>query len=94
MTRIVKRVVDRVVVEYTIDGVSQLDNKIEILGWPLFLQPLKLLAKPEDKGLGDIIERTIGPIGGDAYKAWYEATFGKPCRCTKREDQLNERYPL
>lgn len=62
--------------------------------WPFFLQPLKLLAKPEDKGLGDIVERVIGPVGGDVYKAWYEKTFDKPCSCNKHQDRLNEVYPL
>ena len=62
--------------------------------WPFMLRPLKLLAIPSDKGLGDIVERVIGPIGGDAYKAWYEKAFGKPCKCTKRQDGLNERFPL
>jgi len=62
--------------------------------WPLLLRPMKLLAKPTDRGLGDIVERTIGPVGGDAYKLWYRTTFGKTCGCTKRKDNLNERYPL
>lgn len=62
--------------------------------WPVLLRPMKLLAQPQDKGLGDIVERTIGPVGGDAYKLWYKVTFGKTCGCTKRKDNLNERYPL
>jgi hypothetical protein len=62
--------------------------------WPLILRPLRLLAKPGDKGLGDIVERVIGPVGGDAYKAWYKNVFGKPCGCTKRGDNLNKRFPL
>lgn len=62
--------------------------------WPILLRPMKLLAQPTDKGLGDVVERTIGPVGGDAYKLWYKATFGKTCGCTKRKDNLNERYPL
>ena len=62
--------------------------------WPKILLPLKLLARPGDKGLGDIIARTIGPIGGDAYKAWFQKTFGRSCGCTERQDQLNQKYPL
>lgn len=62
--------------------------------WPLFLRPLKLLAKPEDKGLGDIIARKIGPIGGEKYKRWYEKTFGKSCNCEIRQETWNKRYPL
>lgn len=62
--------------------------------WPLLLQPLKLLAQPGDKGLGDIVDRVIGPAGGDAYKAWYEKIFKTSCGCKKRQDNLNGRYPL
>lgn len=62
--------------------------------WPLALRPLKLLAQPGDKGLGDIVERVIGPVGGEAYKKWYLKVFGKPCGCTRRKDNLNERFPL
>ncbi len=62
--------------------------------WFLQLNVMRLLAKPTDRGLGDIVERTIGPVGGDAYKFWYEKTFSKPCGCTKRKDNLNERFPL
>jgi hypothetical protein len=62
--------------------------------WPLILKPLKLLAKPEDRGLGDIIARKIGPIGGEKYKRWYEKTFGKSCGCDIRQEVWNERYPL
>lgn len=62
--------------------------------WPLFLRPVKLLARDGDKGLGDIIARTIGPIGGDKYKAWYLRTFGRPCGCEIRQEDLNARYPL
>ena len=62
--------------------------------WPLALAPLKLLAKPGERGLGDIIARLIGPIGGDAYKAWYQKTFGHACGCADRQAGLNARFPL
>lgn len=62
--------------------------------WPIFLKPFKLLAQPGDKGLGDIVARTVGPIGGDAYKAWYKTIFNRTCGCTERQDQLNQRYSL
>lgn len=62
--------------------------------WPLMLQPLKLLAKEGDKGLGDIIERVIGPFGGDAFKSWHLRIFGKPCSCSERQNTLNEEFPL
>lgn len=62
--------------------------------WPVLLLPLKLLAKEEDKGLGDIVARVIGPIGGDAYKVWFERIFGKPCGCQERQESLNIEFPL
>jgi hypothetical protein len=93
----VKRYKNGALVEFTINGIPQpIDDtaKPPLREWPFFLRPMKLLAKEGDKGLGDIVERAIGPAGGDAYKAWYEKTFGKPCGCTKRQDNLNDRFPL
>lgn len=62
--------------------------------WPMALLPLKLLAKEGDRGAGDIIARSIGPIGGDAFKAWYKKLFGKDCGCGHRQEILNARWPL
>lgn len=62
--------------------------------WPMVLIPLKLLAKEGDSGAGDIIARTIGPVGGDAFKKWYKALFGKDCGCGNRQEALNRRWPL
>jgi hypothetical protein len=62
--------------------------------WPLLLQALKLLAIESDQGAGDIIERTIGPLGGDAFKAWFEITFGRKCGCNTRKQHWNQKYPI
>jgi hypothetical protein len=62
--------------------------------WPLLLIPLKSLAKEGDRGAGDIIARTVGPIGGDAFKKWYKLLFGKDCGCGNRQEALNARWPL
>jgi len=62
--------------------------------WPWMMLPLKLLAHPEDRGAGDIIARTIGPIGGDAFKKWYKTIFGKSCGCKERQEEWNYAYPL
>ena len=62
--------------------------------WPMILLPLKALAKTGDKGAGDIIARVIGPIGGDAFKAWHQKLFGKPCGCANRQEALNARWHL
>lgn len=61
--------------------------------WPLWAKTLALLATPADKGVGDTIARTIGPVGGDAFKAWYKRLTGKDCGCGERQDALNQRYP-
>lgn len=62
--------------------------------WPLFLMPLRLLAQPSDKGLGDLVGRVIGPMGGTAFEEWYLKTFGRPCGCGDRRANLNARFPL
>ena len=60
--------------------------------WPLSLRPMRLLAQTGDKGLGDIVERTIPK--GDAFKLWFKATFGFSCGCDERKNWLNLNYPL
>ena len=60
--------------------------------WPLWAIALKALAIPEDKGAGDTIARVIGPIGGDAFKAWRKS-IGKPCKCPDRQEKLNRLFP-
>lgn len=62
--------------------------------WPAYLLPLKLLKQEEDRGLGDIVARTIGPVGGDAFKDWYREKFGQDCGCRDRQIHLNRLYPL
>lgn len=62
--------------------------------WPWMILPVKLLAVPEDRGIGDIIARTIGPIGGDAFKRWHLTIFGKSCGCKERQEDWNIRFPL
>lgn len=62
--------------------------------WPLWAKAMALLAKPEDVGIGDVIARTIGPVGGDKFKAWYAATFNRSCGCAERQESFNIQYPL
>jgi hypothetical protein len=63
--------------------------------WPMWAKALKQLSRHEDKGLGDVVERVVGPVGGDAYKLWYKTTFGEDCvGCNKRKGNLNVRFPL
>ncbi len=62
--------------------------------WPLWAKALAMIAKPEDKGIGDVVARTIGSENSDAFKKWYKATTGKDCGCTGRQRRWNIEYPL
>jgi hypothetical protein len=99
MNRVIRRTVKGVLVEYTINGVDQLGgnpatNPIRASDWPPILRPIKCFAQPSDRGAGDVIARVIGPIGGEAFKIWYKAMFGKDCGCGHRQEVLNARWPL
>lgn len=58
------------------------------------LNPMKRLAREGDKGLGDIVERNIGKIGGDIFKKWFQKLFGRSCGCQERKEEWNLQYPL
>lgn len=60
--------------------------------WPQWAKAVKLLASKGDAGVGDTIARVVGPIGGDAFKAWTKSV-GFNCGCEKRQETLNARYP-
>ena len=62
--------------------------------WPAWMKALGLLARPGERGIGDIVARTVGPLGGDAFKRWYKNISGKDCDCPKRQAAWNRRYPL
>ncbi len=62
--------------------------------WPLWAKALAMIAKPEDKGIGDVVARTIGSENSEAFKKWYKATTGKDCGCTGRQLRWNIEYPL
>jgi hypothetical protein len=62
--------------------------------WPIPFRFLATKAKPEETGLGDVIERLVGPIGGNTFKIWYKRITGKNCGCGQRKQKLNELYPL
>ena len=84
----------KVLSEYKIHLANPQEKQVIPQPWPIYARPLKLLAISGDKGLGDIIARTIGPIGGDAYKAWFKLAFGKSCGCTERQNSLNQKFPI
>ena len=62
--------------------------------WPIWAKALKQFAKPEDKGIGDVVARIIGEEKSSAFSAWYLAMFGKPCNCKGRQARWNKLYPL
>ncbi len=62
--------------------------------WPQWAELLAKVARPGEKGIGDVIASTIGPIGGDIFKKWYEKITGHPCGCSERQESLNQLYPL
>ncbi len=62
--------------------------------WPIWAKALKHLATPNDKGIGDVIARTIGAENSEAFKKWFKATTGKDCGCTGRQRRWNIEYPL
>jgi hypothetical protein len=62
--------------------------------WPLWAKVLSRLSKPGDKGLGDVVSRTIGPENSEAFKKWFKMTFGKDCGCAGRQREWNLKYPL
>jgi hypothetical protein len=61
--------------------------------WPLGVALVALLAREGDRGIGDTVARVIGPIGGDAFKAWYRRATGHDCGCGERQEALNATYP-
>ena len=62
--------------------------------WPIWAKALRQFAKPEDKGIGDVVARMIGDYNSATFKSWYRATFGKDCGCAGRQAKWNRQYPL
>jgi hypothetical protein len=60
--------------------------------WPAWARALRSISIESDLGIGDTIARVIGPVGGDAFKAW-RISIGKPCACKLRQERLNARFP-
>ncbi len=92
---VVQKFMDGVLVEWTINGVSQLTGVVHVTDqWPIWSKALKQLATPEDKGIGDVIARIIGDENSAKFKAWHIATFGKHCNCNGRQARWNRQFPL
>ncbi len=73
---------------------SQKIQPIPRKDWPLWAKALAMISKPEDKGIGDVVTRTVGAENSEAFKKWFKATTGKDCGCTGRQKLWNQQYPL
>lgn len=62
--------------------------------WPIWAKALALKAKPQDKGIGDVVARTIGKENSARFEKWHRKIFGKECKCTGRRSLWNALYPL
>jgi len=62
--------------------------------WPLPARLLIPLRAEGDLGIGDIVARTIAPLGGDAFKKAFKEITGQDCNCDGRQQILNRRYPF
>jgi hypothetical protein len=74
------------------DGSIYQNQYVDRKNWPLILRPLRLKAQSGDRGLGDIVARTI-PKGAE-FKAWFKKYLAIDCGCDQRQDWLNAQYPL
>lgn len=61
--------------------------------WPLAVKALAAFSGPQDKGIGDVVERHLGVVG-EAWKAMYEKLTNQKCGCEDRKRKLNLLYPL
>ena len=59
---------------------------------PMWVELVRLLRHPQDKGVGDTVARIAARFGGERFKAWSKK-IGIPCGCTERQEAWNERWP-
>jgi hypothetical protein len=74
------------------DGSIYQNQYVDRKNWPLILRSMRLKAQPGDRGLGDIVARTV-PKGAE-FKAWFKKYLAIDCGCDQRQDWLNSHYPL
>lgn len=79
--------------EFTIDDNEPSIEVVPYDGWPLWAKAMAAVKTPEDRGVGDTVERTIGPANSSAIKKFYHKTFGRTCNCDGRRDTWNRKYP-
>ncbi len=61
--------------------------------WPLIVKGIALLRKTGETGVGDTVERLIGPERSQKFQEWFQRAFGKSCGCARRHAWLNARFP-
>lgn len=62
--------------------------------WPeAFKYYARRRARPGDRGLGDVLERSFGKFGR-LFKRFYKRVTGHECNCQERREWLNARYPF
>lgn len=64
--------------------------------WPLWARTMHGLRTPEDKGVGDTVERIIGVSGPNApakLREFYQKSFGRICGCDGTKTQWNAQFP-
>lgn len=70
------------------------DKTVPPSEWPLWARTMRQLSRPKDKGIGDVVERIVGPENSAAFKAFYKKTTGKDCGCSGRQKRWNILYPF
>ncbi len=66
----------------------------KVIEWPMWAKALKQFATPADKGIGDVVHRTIGEENSESFKKYYKQITGKNCVCIGRQQLWNKQYPL
>lgn len=61
--------------------------------WPVWARLIARRRANGEKGVGDTVERIIGPAVSDAFKVWHYAIFKRDCKCEQRKAQWNARFP-
>ena len=77
---------------YMAGGEHEVHASMPYNSWPLWAKSLAGLRTPEDRGVGDTVERIIGPDNGEKLKAWYFKTFKRLCGCDGRKSEFNIKY--
>ena len=73
-------------------GADVFSPHLQYIHWPLWAKTIATLRSPEDKGVGDTVERVIGSDNSEALKKFYLKTFRRVCGCDGRKSEWNMKY--